>query len=90
MLNKIEKSKVTACILAVKCEELTANCLAGTTRKLELVSDSLKLLCESLTVSSLLFMTKHLQESLVRIHNECSTQKDRYVSSVSTQVAQLL
>ena len=79
MLNKTEKSKVTARILAVKCEELAVNCLAGTARKLKLVSDSLKLLYESLAASFLLFMTKHLLESFVRIY-KCSTIiKERYL-----------
>ena len=40
VLNKAEKSKVTDCILAVKCEELSEKCLAGAAK---LVSDSLKL-----------------------------------------------
>ena len=79
MLNKAEKSKVTDCILAVKCEELSVKCLAGAAKQLELVSNSLKLFSESLTASSLLFLTRHLQESFVRIYNECSTLKERYL-----------
>ena len=79
VLNKAEKSNIMASISAVKCEELTVKCLAGTARQLSgLVSDSLKLLCESLT-TSLIFLTKHLQESFVRIYKECSTLKERYL-----------
>jgi len=79
VLNKAEKSNIMASISAVKTEELTVKCLAGTARQLELVSDSLKLFCESLTTSSLIFLTKHLQESFVRIYKECSTLKERYL-----------
>jgi len=78
LLNKAEKKKITMHLLVLKCEEITLKCLANSARQLALVSDNLKSFCELLTVVGLLFLTKHLQETFVRIY-DCSMLKERYL-----------
>ena len=64
----------------MKCEEITLKCLANSSRQLVLVSNTdLKSFCESLTVVELLFFTKHLQETFVRIYIDCSTLKEHHL-----------
>ena len=79
VLNKGEKRNIAMHIMTLKCREVTLKCFANSAKQPSLVSDSLKLFCESLTTGTLLFLTKHLEEAFVRIYNECSTLKEHHL-----------
>ena len=44
-----------------------------------MVSELLKAFCDSVTPVSLSFFTEHLKETFLRLYEECSTLKERYL-----------
>ena len=79
VLNKSEKNNVKAHISSLSEDSTTLHCLLNVSKQLEHVNDSLKQFCDSLAPSNLLFLTKDLQETFVRIYGEVSTAKERYL-----------
>ena len=48
-------------------------------RQVSAVSNSLKGFCESIAPATILFFTLHLKEAFIRLYEECSTLKERYL-----------
>ena len=79
VLNKSEKKHAAAHITATNAKEITLKSLSGTAQQLSTLNDTLKNFCDSITPATLLFFTRHLKISFVRLYNECSTLKERYL-----------
>ena len=79
VLNKTEKKNVLARILFISNEEITLKSLSSTTKEVSVVNELLKGFCDSVTPVALSFFTEHLKETFLRLNEECSTLKERYL-----------
>ena len=79
VLNKTEKKNVLARISSTSNEEITLKSLSSTTKEVSVVSELLKAFCDSVTPVALSFFTEHLKETFLRLYEECSTLKERYL-----------
>ena len=88
VLNKAEKKHMVTHIATIK-DEIMISSLSDAAQQLSIINDSLKNFCDSIMPATL-FFTRHLKKSFIRIYNECSTLKERYLQFQLKCMAQLL
>ena len=79
VLNKSEKNIVKTHISSLSKDSVMLSCLLNVSKQLEHVNNSSKQFCDSQATPDLLFLTKDLQETFVRIYGEVSTVKEHYL-----------
>ncbi|XP_065893888.1 uncharacterized protein [Dysidea avara] len=78
-LNKKEKLRITDHLGSLKPEVVTTVSLNNMQKLLPSYNSELKQFCTSVIPNQLKFLSEHLQKVFIRLYEECSTLKERYL-----------
>ena len=78
-LNKSEKLQIKRSLSDLRPDITTAISLVNVRKQLPSSNPTVEVLCNSIVPNSIKFLAEHLHQVFVKLYDECSTMKEKYL-----------